>query len=81
MCEERLRLFDRYNSLVFELAVQVSEVDQLAARKDTDDGMRVQIEQRLVDVRKCREAVVRARQLLKVHTVEHGCDGAPVPEG
>lgn len=69
MCEERLALFDRYNSLVMEHAQRVSDFSTLAGQNIGD-----QLGKALTEVDISRQAVQEARQQLKRHTVDHGCD-------
>ena len=75
MCNEREALLDRYRSLVLEHAQRASDFTAIAAN-DPAEGSQ-QLDAALIELDISRQAVHDARERLKQHTVEHGCDGLP----
>jgi hypothetical protein len=77
MCDERLALFHRYNSLTMEHARRVSIFSGLADESLKNRSLRDQLDKSLLELEGSRQAVQDARQQLKQHTAEHHCDQFP----
>ena len=75
MCNEREALLNRYRSLVFEHAQRASYFSAIAANDPAEANHH--LDAALVELDISRQAVHDARERLKQHTVEHGCDGLP----
>jgi hypothetical protein len=73
MWDERLRLLERYRTLVFEHAGHVSDF----SAKASDDPAKTNhhLDAALGELETSQQAVQEARERLKQHLLEHGCDG------
>lgn len=77
MCNERLALLERYDSLVLEHAKRVSDFSAAATTDPAKESQTDQLSKTLGEIELSRQAVQEARQRLKQHAIEHGCDGLP----
>ena len=75
MCNERLALMERYRSLVLEHSKRVSDFSAVAMDDPANERQNHHLDMALVELDISRQAAQEARQQLKQHTVEHGCDG------
>jgi len=77
MCDERLALLERYNSLVLEHAKRVADFSAAATTDPANESQTAPLGKALGEIETSRQAVQEARRQLKQHTLEHGCDGLP----
>ena len=73
MCEERLALLDRYNSLVMEHAQRASEFGELVEQERNHDHSG-RLQKALLEIDLSRQSVREAREQLRQHTIDHRCD-------
>lgn len=77
MCHEHLALLEHYHSLVLEHAKRVADFSAAATTDPANESQTDQLKKTLDEIELSRQVVQEARQRLKQHTVEHGCDGHP----
>ena len=75
MCNEREALLDRYRTLVLEHAQRVSDFSVVAVDHLADERQNPNLDAAVAELDISRQAIKEARERLKRHTVEHGCDG------
>ena len=75
MCNEREALLNRYRTLVLVHAQRISDFSAAAVDHLANESRTPHPDAPVVELDISRQAVEEARERLKRHTVEHGCDG------
>ena len=75
MCNEREALLNRYRTIVLEHAQRVSDFSAAAVDHLANERQNPHLDASAVELDISRRAVEDARERVKRHTMEHGCDG------